>query len=97
LKYVFKIDYSVVNSFSIFWKKSAKSCHNFLQYERVLQISYFHILNIAKVWLNRHMDYVAWAPLGNFPKKHWFGPPNMHCTKEKKEVWLISIVGHNDW
>jgi hypothetical protein len=32
------------------------------------------------------MDYVARGTLGNFPKKHWFGPPNTHCTKEKRNM-----------
>jgi hypothetical protein len=38
-------------------QKIAKICHNCLQYERVRQILYFHILDIINFWLNIFMDY----------------------------------------
>jgi len=36
------------HNFSFSIKSICKNPHNCLQYERVLKISYFHILNIAK-------------------------------------------------
>jgi hypothetical protein len=54
LKNIFSNRKNTVTKFPVFlWKNH----HNFLQYEIVLNIVYFHIHQYCKIWLNILMDY----------------------------------------
>jgi hypothetical protein len=73
-KYFQKIN-SVQNSL-IFWKNFMKKnvpkiCDNCLQYEMILKILYFHILNITQNW-TCIWTIVTWATSQNWEKEHWY-------------------------